>query len=90
MKPGTARLSVPLADFLADIWSNANTFDADGGLVSGLSAGVWAWVQIVAITDKVTNKLQLARLVILPFLQACVQDPYTGIESTRHQIKFIC
>lgn len=83
MKLGTPRLSVPFADFLADIWSKANTFDADDGLVSDLSAGICAWEHIVAVPNTVANKIKLVRFVILLSLGACVQDPYTGMSSTR-------
>ena len=83
MKLETARLSVPFADLLAVIWSKANTFDADGGLVSDLSAGICAWEPIVAIPNKVANKIKLVRSVILLSLGACAQDPYTEMSSTR-------
>jgi hypothetical protein len=42
VKPGTLRLSVPFADFLAGICSKENTFDADGVAVSGFPAAVCA------------------------------------------------
>jgi hypothetical protein len=83
VKLGTARLSVPFAAFLAGIWSKANTFDADGGLVSDFPAGICAWVHIVAVPNTVANKTKLVRFVILVSLRACVQDPYTGMSSTR-------
>jgi hypothetical protein len=73
VKLGTPRLSVPFADFLAGIWSKANTFDADGGLVSDLSAGICAWEHIVALPNTIANKIKLIRFVILlsPSEPAC-------------------
>jgi hypothetical protein len=83
VKLGTPRLSVPFADFLVGIWSKANTFDADGGwLVSDFSAGICAWVHMVAVPNTVANKTKLIRFVILLSLEACVQDPYR-MSSTR-------
>ena len=58
IKPGTLRLSVPFGAFLAGIWSNAKTFDADG--VAGAAGGV---AVCALMAPPITVKTPIPKLV---------------------------
>src|SRR3984885_16107108 len=83
VKLGMLLPSVPFGDFLAGIWSYANTFDAACVPVSGFSVWVCACAHIVAVANNVTAKTKLVRSLILHSSQLHFQNPYTETSSTH-------